>query len=86
MSYKTKSVKKCKNRTIKTKRIYPQDSPEKTVEFVLDAANALKLAKNLLVLACDTEANGDILVTGHKKHDQISVLRYLKYQTGERKA
>ena len=82
MSYASKSASTCKITSIRVNRIYPLSLRNKTIEFVLDASEAIKLARNLIVLACDESLHGDVLVTGHKKFGRLSVLRRETYRTG----
>ena len=56
-----------------------------SVGFRLGRHEAILLARNLLVLACSDEWQGDVVVTGHVQDDCITVLRYKKTTTARAK-
>lgn len=60
--------------TVPAKNITPASAT--TVGFRVGREEAILLARNLLVLACSEEFQGDIVVTGHVERDAITVLRY----------
>jgi hypothetical protein len=62
--------------TVRAKNITPASA--KSVGFRIGRQEAILLARNLLVLACADDWQGDIVVTGHVEDDCITVLRYKK--------
>lgn len=62
--------------TVRAKNITPASAT--SVGFRLGKEEAILLARNLLVLACSDEWQGDIVVTGHVEDDCITLLRYRK--------
>ncbi len=62
--------------TVRAKNITPASAT--SVGFRLGKEEAILLARNLLVLACSDEWQGDIVVTGHVEDDCITLLRYKK--------
>jgi hypothetical protein len=62
--------------TVHAKNITPASAT--SVGFRLGKEEAILLARNLLVLACSDEWQGDIVVTGHVEDDCITLLRYKK--------
>jgi hypothetical protein len=62
--------------TVRAKNITPASAT--SVGFRIGKEEAILLARNLLVLACSHEWQGDIVVTGHVEDDCITVLRYKK--------
>ena len=61
---------------IRAKNITPGSAT--SVGFRIGKDEAILLARNLLVLACSNDWQGDIVVTGHVEDDSITVLRYKK--------
>jgi hypothetical protein len=62
--------------TVRAKNVTPASA--NTVGLRLDREEAIKLARNLLVLACSDEWQGDIVITGHVDDDSVILLRYKK--------
>jgi hypothetical protein len=62
--------------TVRAKNITPASAT--SVGFRLCREEAILLARNLLVLACSDEWQGDIVVTGHVGDDCVTLLRYKK--------
>lgn len=57
-------------------------SPEKakSVGMLVSKKEAIELARNLLVLACADEIQGDILITGHPEQGLVTVLGYKNWR------
>jgi hypothetical protein len=62
-------------------------SPEtaKSVGILISKKEAIELARNLLVLACSDDIQGDIVVTGHPGKGLVTVLGYKKWRRAAKK-
>ena len=59
---------------------------EKSVGILMSREAAIQLARNLLVLACSDDIQGDIVVTGHPSQGRLTVLGYKEWQRKGRAA
>jgi len=50
----------------------------KTVGVRMSRDEAVKLAHLLLSASLDDRCAGDVVITGHREHDRLTVLRYIK--------
>lgn len=59
-------------------------SPEKakSVGVLVSKKEAIELARNLLVLACSDDIQGDIVITGHPGQGLVTVLGYKNWRRG----
>ena len=63
----------------KVKVISPKSSPHKTMGMVLDRAEVLKIGRNLIMVASDTDTEGDVVMTVHRNAKRLSVFAYKGY-------
>src|SRR3712207_3300411 len=52
----------------------------KSVGIYISKKEAIQLARNLLVLACSDEIQGDIVITGYPKEERVTVLGYKEWR------
>jgi hypothetical protein len=50
------------------------------VGILISKKEAIELARNLLVLACSDEIQGDIVITGHPEQGIVTVLGYKNWR------
>jgi hypothetical protein len=58
---------------ILAEKIYPKHGST-TIGFQISKEEALRLARNLIMLALDPDVDGYITVTGHKTSNRVGVL------------
>lgn len=66
------SVKAASN--VSVEKIYPIKSSFSTTGFQLSKEEAMKLSRNLMMLALDEDVKGYITVTAHKEQNRVTVL------------
>jgi hypothetical protein len=64
--------------SITAQKISPEGA--NSVGILLSREEAILLARNLLVLACSEEIQGDIVITGHPDQGRVTVLGYKTWQ------
>lgn len=67
---------------VKAKHISPSDVS--SVGILLSKTEAIKLARNLLVIALSEEIKGDIVITGHPEPKNVTILGYKTWIRGEK--
>ena len=63
---------------VRVRKISPARA--KSVGILISKKEAIELARNLLVLACSDEIQGDIVVTGHPGQVLLTVLGYKNWR------
>src|SRR4051794_28907455 len=65
---------------VRVRKISPEKA--KSVGILISKKEAIELARNLLVLACSDDIQGDIVVTGHPGKGLLTVLGYKNWRRG----
>jgi hypothetical protein len=63
---------------VRVRKISPERA--KSVGILISKKEAVELARNLLVLACSDEIQGDIVITGHPGQGLVTVLGYKNWR------
>ncbi len=63
---------------VRVRKISPATA--KSVGILISKKEAIELARNLLVLACSEEIQGDIVITGHPEQGLVTVLGYKNWR------
>jgi hypothetical protein len=63
---------------VRVQKISPEKA--KSVGILISKKEAIELARNLLVLACSDEIQGDIVITGHPEKRLVTVLGYKNWR------
>jgi hypothetical protein len=66
---------------VRVQKISPAKA--KSVGILISKKEAIELARNLLVLACSDEIQGDIVITGHPSQRLVTVLGYKKWRRAD---
>src|SRR5713101_9723393 len=63
---------------VRVQKISPAKA--KSVGILISKKEAIELARNLLVLACSDEIQGDIVITGHPSQGLVTLLGYKNWR------